>query len=120
MIVDFDLRNKWDGIFSDFEVVEKMNDCQDIIYLRIVAPWGVTDRDFLQKRTVAHNYKGFEYSCHFVTADHDKKPKRKKHIRANTIISGYLFNKCKDDPNNTEVHIVACTDIKVYCNYIKK
>jgi hypothetical protein len=54
---------------------------------------------------------------HFEHAEHPNKPNRKNHIRAHTIISGYLFKRDPQNPNNTIVSIVAQTDVKVtfYC-----
>lgn len=54
---------------------------------------------------------------HFEHAEHPNKPNRKNHIRAHTIISGYLFKSDPENPNNTVVSIVAQTDVKVifYC-----
>ena len=112
MLYDFDVRSQWDGIFSEYEVVEKQSDCQDIIYMVIKAPWGITNRDFLQKRTFAKDYKGYDYIMHHTHTEHPRKPNRSNHIRAYTIVSGYLFTKNKENPNDTDVVIVAQTDVK--------
>lgn len=71
----------------------------------------------MQKRTVVKDYKGWDYCMHFEHAEHPEKPNRKNHIRAHTIISGYLFKRDSENPNNTVVSIVAQTDVKVifYC-----
>lgn len=111
-IYDFDVRAEWDCIFSEYEVVDTLNKHQDIIYMRLKCPWGITDRDFLQKRTCTTNYKGYDFLMHFEHAEHPDKPNRKNHIRAITIISGYLFKTSPDNPNNTDVYIVAQTDVK--------
>ena len=83
------------------------------------APWGVTDRDFLQKRTIAKDYDGFEYLMHFEHTEHPNKPVYKDMIRAHTIISGYTISP-GEDPNSTKITIVAHTDVKVLSFFVLK
>lgn len=74
MLVDFDVRVHWDHIMGDFAVLKKTNEHEDHIYMTIPAPWPVTDRDFVQKRTRATNYKGYDHVIHFVSDDIPEMP----------------------------------------------
>ena len=123
MIYDFDVRASFETIFSQFEVVDKLNKYQDVVYMIIKviffvlidqAPWPVTDRDFLQKRTWNSNYKGYDYVLHHVHTEHPLKPDRENLIRAHTIVSGYLMSVSPENPNDTIVTIVAQTDVLGY------
>ena len=112
MLNDFEIREKWDDIMCNFQVLRKTNEFIDHIYMMILAPWPVTDRDFVQKRTKAKNYKGYDYVMHFVSDDIQEMPQRKNFVRAMTHISGYLFKQSPDDPESTIMTLIAQTDIR--------
>lgn len=46
MLYDFDIRRQYETVFTGMEVVEKISDDQDYIYMVLKTPWGITDRDF--------------------------------------------------------------------------
>ena len=113
MISNLDYRNSWEKVLTGFELVETVNEHVDYIYSLIKAPFGITNRDFMQKRIRFQNYKGCDYAIRFSHTDHPLKPEFKNFIRAHTIISGYLIRQCKENPQDSNLTIVAQTDIKV-------
>jgi len=112
-IADLDLRKSWDTVFSTMEVVETNPDGTEIVYSILKAPFGVQSRDFLQKRTIVHDYpnKG-QIIIHFVSVENEKRPVVKKYIRAHTFVSGYFFTELSASPLKCKVDIVSQTDIK--------
>lgn len=111
-IYDTDVRQSWDKVFDKFEVVEETED-HTVLYYVIKAPIGISNRDFLQSRTVRYDWpkKGVTY-MHFKSIDHPQKPPVKKIIRAETIMSGYIFEQIQDDPPITKLIIISQNDIK--------
>jgi len=55
-IYNEDFRKKWDKVLVNFHVVERESDTVDIVYYYVESPFGVANRDFLQKRIVRYNY----------------------------------------------------------------
>lgn len=112
-IANLDLRKTWDTVFSTMEVVEQNPDGTEVVYFVLKAPFGIQDRDFLQKRTIVHDYpnKG-QTIIHFVSVENKLRPVVKKYIRAQTFISGYFFTELSKSPLKCKVDIVTQTDIK--------
>ena len=113
-IYDTDIRQQWDKLFHEFEVVEHdEKKMETVLYYSIKAPFGVSNRDFLQKRKVIHDFpkEGITY-MHFKSIEHDKKPPVKKVVRAETIISGYIMEQIKDNPPITKLTVISQNDIK--------
>ena len=57
-------------------------------------PFGIDNRDFLQSRKIIRDFpKIGMVSMHFKSVTHDKCPVKRKIVRADTIISGYLLEE---------------------------
>lgn len=113
-IEDSSLRSGWESLFGSFEIVEKNPERNsEVIYYTLNAPFPVQDRDFLQRRTILHDYpvKG-QVIMHFVSIDHPKKPLLDKYIRAHTHIAGYLFKQLSSFPLRCAIYIVSQVDVK--------
>lgn len=112
-IADLDLRRTWDTVFSTMEVVESYPDGTELVYFVLKGPFGIQGRDFLQKRTIMHDYpRKSQTIIHFVSVENDVRPPIKKYIRAHTYISGYYFKEISKSPLRCQIDIVAQTDIK--------
>jgi hypothetical protein len=113
-LYDTDIRQQWDKLFHQFEVVEHDEDkMHTVLYYLIKAPIGISNRDFLQLRKVVHDFpeEGITY-MHFKSIEHVDKPPVKKVVRAETIISGYVIEQIQDDPPVTQLVIISQNDIK--------
>mmetsp|Transcript_4056 Transcript_4056/g.3392 ORF Transcript_4056/g.3392 Transcript_4056/m.3392 type:complete len:170 (+) Transcript_4056:1240-1749(+) len=113
-IYDTNIRQKWDKIFHKFLVVEDdAEKLETVLYYSIKAPFGISNRDFLQKRKVLNDYptKGISY-MHFKSIEHPEVPVYKGTIRADTIISGYVIEQIQDNPPITKLTIISQNDIK--------
>lgn len=126
---DLRRRREWDKTFEDFCLVEANIYENEITYNALRAPWPASDREFLQWRRMinklddgtstsspncAHDGKLIvESRILHRSADHPKypEPTSNKIIRAESVISSYVFRKL---PNNPNVHIMLLTqtDIK--------
>jgi len=111
MLCDPNLRSKWEEHIRDFEIVQTLNPNQDIVYYTIKAPIGVTNRDFVSKRSYAANYKDFDYCMHVGATEHPSKPANKKFVRAVVINSGHCLNRISD--TKTRIQMCIQTDLKV-------
>lgn len=113
-IYDTEIRQQWDKLFHHFEVVEHDEEKMiTVLYYIIKAPIGISNRDFLQRRKVIHDFpkKGVTY-MHFKSIEHKDKPPVKGIIRAETIISGYVLEQIEDDPPTTRLTVISQNDIK--------
>lgn len=113
-IYDTDIRQQWDKLFHHFEVVEHDEEKMDtVLYYVIKAPIGISNRDFLQRRKVIHDFpkKGVTY-MHFKSIEHEDKPPVKGIVRAETIISGYVIEQIEDNPPTTRLTVISQNDIK--------
>ncbi len=113
-IADLELRKKWETVFSAMEVVDQNQETGDeIVYFVLKTPFGIQERDFLQRRSIIHDYptRG-QTVIHFESVEHPLRPEIKKCIRAHTYISGYVFKEISQFPLRCELHIVSQTDIK--------
>jgi START domain len=102
-------------VLSNFEIVEdNPEEGRSVVYYQVKAPFGVTNRDFLQQRKVKFDYpKMGMTTMHFRSIEHEKMPLRPKFIRADTIISAYLFEEEVGDKGIvTKLTIVSQNDIK--------
>lgn len=73
-LYDTEIRQQWDKLFHQFEVVEHHEDIMHtVLYYVIKAPIGISNRDFLQLRKVIHDFpkKGVTY-MHFKSIEHEK------------------------------------------------
>ena len=115
-IADVKLRMQWETLFSTFELLEQHpEESSEVIYFGLKAPFPVQDRDFVQKRTILHDYpaKG-QTLMHFVSIEHPNKPPQSSFVRAHTYISGYYFKELSQFPLRCALHIVTQVDIKGY------
>ena len=98
-IVDSAIRRSWDKVFDEFKTVDE-GDGFEVLYYSIKTPFGITKRDFLQRRTHILDYpEKNSITMHFTSIDHPLMPVRRKIVRALTLISGYIIrpisaNKC--------------------------
>ena len=116
MLCDPNLRSKWEEHIRDFEIVQTLNPNQDIVYYTIKAPIGVSNRDFVSKRSYSANYKDFDYCMHVSATEHPSKPPGKKYVRAVVLNSGHCLNKISD--TKTRIQMCIQTDLKVGENFI--
>ncbi|KAL8275936.1 hypothetical protein Esti_000052 [Eimeria stiedai] len=99
-------RLEWDTTFDDYRIIEKdVNGCE-MIYCMMKAPFPVSNRDFLQWSRLVREV------CGCRSADHPSVPERQGCVRAETLMSGYLMRRSKDDPNSSTLFLVAQTDVK--------
>lgn len=110
LITNMEKRSSWDVIFSRLKILKVFNEYSDVMYSYIKAPPMVTDRDFLQKRSIRRNIDGFDIVIAFTSYEDKEFPPIKSTIRAQTIISGYALKKI--DENTTKFITVSQTDIK--------
>lgn len=109
-IFDLEKRSQWDSIFSRLKILKVFDEQTDAMYSFLKSPPCVTNRDFLQKRSLRRNMRGFDIVIAFVSYEDDEFPPVKNTIRANTVISGYGFKKI--DENTTELVTVSQTDVR--------
>jgi hypothetical protein len=110
LIYDLNWRSKWDDVLSRFRIVDTICPGTDIMYTFFKSPMGVSHRDFLQKRTLIHDYKGAHSVIVFTNITHPKCPPVKDAVRAETIISGYYIKDLKE--GGCCVTCISQTDIK--------
>eukprot|EP00347_Sterkiella_histriomuscorum_P014396 403361026 len=111
-----ELRKQWDKVLSNFEIIEDDPVTgKSVLYYMIKTPIGVSNRDFLQQRKVKFDFPAKNMiSMHFRSVTHPKCPPIPKNIRADTIISGYVFEKIFnfDGTIDTQLTIISQNDIK--------
>ena len=113
-IYDTDIRQTWDKLFYRFEVVEHDEEkLETVLYYIIKAPFGISNRDFLQRRRVMYNFpKKDVTTMHFKSIEHPDKPPVSGIIRAETILSGYIIEQIQDDPPVSQLIVISQNDIK--------
>eukprot|EP00828_Plagiopyla_frontata_P026213 TRINITY_DN3408_c0_g1_i1.p2 TRINITY_DN3408_c0_g1~~TRINITY_DN3408_c0_g1_i1.p2 ORF type:complete len:268 (+),score=16.90 TRINITY_DN3408_c0_g1_i1:435-1238(+) len=113
MIYDTNTRVTWDPVCADFQVIETIDDFNDVIYYRLVTPFGVSRRDFLQKRSYRFSYPNPEsIIISFKSIEHEKCPQKPGIIRCDTLIAGYLLHPDPTNPKNSILKICSQCDIK--------
>jgi hypothetical protein len=112
-IADTTLRKTWERLFLNFESIETCPDGTELIYYNMKAPFPVQDRDFLQRKTVLHDFpaKG-QVLLHFMSVESDKRPPLKKYVRANTLVAGYLIKELSKFPLRCSISLVNQVDLK--------
>ena len=97
-------------MFHEFRLIDKQND-HEVLYYMIKTPFGITRRDWLQRRIEIHDYpEAGTIILHFISIEHPGMPPKKGIIRAETIISGYIIRPTGE--NTCTVMIVSQNDIK--------
>lgn len=78
------------------------------------SPFGVTNRDFVQKRVYRYDYPEKDViSIQFKSIEHALVPQKKNCIRAETFISGYVISTDPINKENTILQLVTQVDVKV-------
>lgn len=109
-IWDTDVRTKWDNLFTEFRLVHTQP-THEYIYYCIKTPFGITRRDWLQKRVYIEDFpEPGGLTMHFVSEAHPCMPPRPKIIRAETLVSGYILRPT--GPKSCKVTIITQNDIK--------
>jgi len=109
-IWDTEIRKKWDTIFNDFRLIDSNPD-YDVLYYMIKTPFGITKRDWVQRRIFIRNYpEPNTIMMHFISIDHPLMPPRKGVVRAETILSGYLIRPVTQ--RTCTVTIITQNDVK--------
>jgi steroidogenic acute regulatory protein len=109
-IWDTSVRRQWDAVFNEFRLVDS-HEFHDTLYYKIKTPFGFTKRDWVQRRTHLRDYPGpGDIIAHFISIEHPEAPPIKGIIRAQTIVSGYVFRS--SGPNSCSLTIISQNDIK--------
>ncbi|CAG9321279.1 unnamed protein product [Blepharisma stoltei] len=109
-IWDTSIRTQWDKLFHEFKVIDKTPD-YEVLYYMIKAPFGLTRRDWLQRRIEIRNYpEPNTIMLHFISMEHPMMPPRKGVIRAETLISGYVIRPVTQ--RSCKVTIITQNDVK--------
>ncbi|CAD8154893.1 unnamed protein product [Paramecium pentaurelia] len=103
-------RQKWDKILLSFQVLERESAIVDIIYYYVKSPPCVDNREFCQKRILKYDFPKPGKTCLlYFSVDHNKAPKFKGHIRAETLISGYILESI---PGGSRLYFCSNNDVK--------
>ncbi|KAL4499682.1 hypothetical protein ABPG72_017222 [Tetrahymena utriculariae] len=106
-------RKKWDKVTLGFSVIEQLGEFEDIIYFYIDPGFGVTKRDFLQKRAVRRDYpEKDEITIVFFSTTHPSMPEIKGNIRAISNIAAYIIRPVKEGKKHCHLTIITQSDIK--------
>jgi len=112
-IYDTENRVKWDPVTMGLRVVEQIDENAAVIYFYVKTPFGITERDFVQRRGFAFDYpeKG-SIIMSFESCTHPSAPPLKNRIRGETHIAGYLLKPSSTRPGCTDLCILSQVDIK--------
>ncbi|CAD8163996.1 unnamed protein product [Paramecium pentaurelia] len=103
-------RQKWDKILLSFQVLERESAIVDIIYYYVKSPPCVDNREFCQKRILKYDFPKPGQTCLlYFSVEHSKAPKFKGHIRAETLISGYILESI---PGGSRLYFCSNNDVK--------
>ena len=81
------------------------------MYYKLKTPFGVTSRDFLSRRTVVHNWPEEGAAIIYMKSiENDLMPKRRKIIRAENLITGYILRRT--GPSSSSMTIISQADMK--------
>lgn len=88
-------------------MIETLGHMQDVIYFYIDPGFGVTKRDFLQKRAVRKDYPfPGDITIIFFSIDHPSFPEKKGWIRAISHIAAYIIRPIEGS-KNTHLSIIT-------------
>ena len=109
-IWDTSIRTRWDAVFNEFRLIDTTPE-YEVLYYMIKTPFGITRRDWLQRRVEIHDYpEPGTIIMHFCSMEHPAMPHKKGVIRAETLVSGYVIRPTGE--NTCNVMIVSQNDIK--------
>lgn len=112
-IYNTEKRCKWDTVTADICTVEKIDQSSDIIHFVIKTPFGITERDFLQRRDYIFDYpEEGTITMSFQSCEHPLKPPTKNRVRGETHIAGYIIKPSTTKPNSTDLCVLTQCDIK--------
>jgi len=111
LIVEPELRVKWDTVIGEYKVIDTVND-NDVIYFSVNMPMGIYNRDFVEYRVCKYDRERHNYIIVYKHATHPACPERKNFVRAITYISGYVIGPVEGFPNRTSVTYIAQNDLK--------
>jgi hypothetical protein len=118
-IYNAEKRCKWDTVATGLRVVDTIDEKTDVIYFCVKAPFGVSNRDFVQLRDYEFGYpQAGQIIMSFVSTTHPAQPPIKGNIRAETHIAGYLIKPSVKDPRSTDLCILSQVDIKVVKSFM--
>ena len=112
LIYDLSIRTEWDNILSNMRIFDKVNENIDHMYSLYKAPFGISNRDFCQRRMKSMGYKDTSFIIHFESVEHKDCPEIKGTIRAHTTISGYIIRPDPKHHGSSLMTILTQTDIK--------
>jgi len=115
-IHDLKLRAQWDNVLHNMKSFDHRGPNVDVMYSLFKAPFGMSNRDFVQLRTRGKDVEDAEHIIHMVSIDHPDAPKIKGVVRAHTYISGYVVRTWKDEKGQaigSVMTVVTQTDIGV-------
>eukprot|EP00358_Blepharisma_japonicum_P002593 CAMPEP_0202948930 /NCGR_PEP_ID=MMETSP1395-20130829/14783_1 /ASSEMBLY_ACC=CAM_ASM_000871 /TAXON_ID=5961 /ORGANISM="Blepharisma japonicum, Strain Stock R1072" /LENGTH=232 /DNA_ID=CAMNT_0049651493 /DNA_START=6 /DNA_END=701 /DNA_ORIENTATION=- len=110
-IWDGDFRRSWDSVAQDFQVIDKTDHQNDVIYFyaKSPVPWLVSNREFVQHRMYRRD--GDKIMIVYWSADRPDRAVPENWVRANTIISGYIIEK-GENPGEVKVNFITQNDVK--------
>jgi len=112
-IYNTEKRCKWDNVTAYMTTVESIDDGSDIIHFVIKTPFGITERDFLQRRDYIMDYpEPGTITMSFQSCLHPAMPPAKNRIRGETHIAGYIIKPSLTKPGSTELCVLTQCDIK--------
>ena len=109
MFASAEARPKWDEMYGDGRVVERVDANTVISWAYFTAPWPVSSRDFcsLGRSVVRPDGSIFVYSGNW---DHPDAPKQKKFVRGRLLYNSLLLRPVDGQPNATDVIYAIGTD----------
>ena len=82
-ILDIDFRFSWDKLFDVLKSIDnEEDDRESVLYYKVVTPLGVSQRDFVQRRTLRKDFptKG-SVTLHFKSIEDSRFPPVKRVVR---------------------------------------
>ena len=100
---DVEVRTKWEDLFDEYKLLSTYKD-YDLLYYKLKTPFGITSRDFLSRRTIIHNWPEEGATIIYMKSiEHELMPKRRKIIRAENLITGYILRRTGPDSCNMTI-----------------
>ena len=102
IILEDENRKKWDDVFSEPTVLEKIDDQTDVYYFKMKSPsFMVSDREFVSKRVSLKDYKDASYFVFMSHTEHPSKPVQSKPVRGKLHQHIRLLRKTADGKGST-------------------
>jgi hypothetical protein len=109
MFASAEFRGKWDDMYGDGRVVERVDANTVISWAYFTAPWPVSSRDFcsLGRSLVRPDGSIFVFSTNW---EHPGAPVQKKFVRGRLLYNSLLLRPVPGDANQTDVVYAIGTD----------